>query len=138
TRHRRGRRASLTLREDPGSREGAVPGPPASDAAIGALGLTKRFPGVIANDRVTFETHRGEIHALLGENGSGKTTLCKVLTGLYRPDEGQVIFDGTPVALKSPAEAHEAGVFMVHQHFSLVARLTVAENVVLGWSGEGG
>jgi simple sugar transport system ATP-binding protein len=104
------------------------------DAALAAHGVTKRFPGVVANDRVDFEVRPGEVHALLGENGSGKTTLCKILTGLYRPDEGDVVVAGRRVALHSPADAYAAGVFMVHQHFSLVEGMTVAENVVLGWS----
>lgn len=102
--------------------------------ALAAEGVTKRFPGVVANDRVDFGLRAHEIHALLGENGSGKTTLCKILTGLYQPDEGRILVDGRPVQLGSPAEAYAAGVFMVHQHFSLVERMTVAENVVLGWS----
>ncbi|MFN8203844.1 MAG: ABC transporter ATP-binding protein [Solirubrobacteraceae bacterium] len=100
---------------------------------LGASGVTKRFPGVVANDQVDFSLRRGEVHALLGENGSGKTTLCKILTGLYRPDEGSVTIDGAEVHLHSPADAHAHGVFMVHQHFSLVHKMTVAENVVLGW-----
>ncbi|WP_406494992.1 ABC transporter ATP-binding protein [Streptomyces sp. NBC_01604] len=112
----------------------AEPAPPAP-WAIAARGVTRRFPGVVANDRVTFEVLPGEIHALLGENGSGKTTLCKILTGLYRPDEGEVVVNGRPVRFRSPRDADDAGVFMVHQHFSLVDRLTVAENVVLGRSG---
>jgi len=102
--------------------------------AIAARGITRRFPGVVANDRVSFEVLPGEVHALLGENGSGKTTLCKILTGLYRPDEGEVHIDGRRVHFTSPRDAFDAGVFMVQQHFSLVDRLTVAENVVLGWS----
>lgn len=99
---------------------------------IGAYGVTKLFPGVVANDNITFEAHAGEVHALLGENGSGKTTLCKILTGLYRPERGTLAVDGRPVSFHSPRHAFEAGVFMVQQHFSLVDRLTVAENMVLG------
>jgi general nucleoside transport system ATP-binding protein len=102
--------------------------------ALAAREVTKRFPGVVANDRVTFELMPGEIHALLGENGAGKTTLCNVLTGLYRPEEGYIELGGEPVAFRSPRAAHEAGIFMVHQHFRLVQTLTVAENVILGWS----
>ncbi|MCY4629536.1 MAG: ABC transporter ATP-binding protein [bacterium] len=100
---------------------------------VSARGVTKAFPGVVANDGVDFDADRGEVHALLGENGSGKTTLCKILTGLYRPDAGQVLVGGDTVAFRSPADAYEAGIFMVHQHFSLVSSMTVAENVVLGW-----
>ena len=104
-------------------------------SAVAAAGVTKRFPGgVVANDRVSFEARRGEVHALLGENGAGKTTLCNILTGLYRPDEGAVFIHEKPVRLHSPHEAQSAGIFMVHQHLSLVDSLTVAENVVLGWS----
>ena len=101
---------------------------------LAAAGVTKRFPGVLANDRVDFAVHAGEVHALLGENGSGKSTLCKILTGLYQPDEGAVVVDGQVRRFRSPADAFAAGVFMVHQHFSLIERMTVAENVALGWS----
>ena len=119
----------------------AVPpgGPPApSDPpvpAVAARDVTKRFPGIVANDGVTLEVRQGEVHALLGENGAGKTTLCNVLVGLYRPDGGQVEVRGRPTWFRSPRDAHEAGIFMVHQHFRLVQPLTVAENVLLGWSG---
>ena len=106
--------------------------------ALAARGITKRFPGVVANSRVEFEVLPGEIHALLGENGAGKTTLCNVLTGLYRPDEGYVELGGEPCRLRSPRDAHEAGIFMVHQRFRLVQPLSVAENVILGWSRERG
>ena len=102
--------------------------------AILALAVTKRFPGVVADDHVTFRAEAGEVHALLGENGAGKTTLCNVLTGLYRPEEGDVFVEGRQVRFHSPRDAHRAGIFMVHQHFRLVQSMTVAENVVLGWS----
>ena len=95
-------------------------------------GITKRFPGVVANDRVTFEAAAGEVHALLGENGAGKTTLSNILTGLYRPDEGSIELYGEPVAFQSPRDALVAGICMVHQHFLLVEPFSVAENVVLG------
>ena len=95
-------------------------------------GITKRFPGVVANDRTDFEAAAGEVHALLGENGAGKTTLSNVLTGLYRADEGEIELYGERVQFDSPREALEAGVGMVHQHFRLVSPFTVAENVVLG------
>jgi ABC-type uncharacterized transport system ATPase subunit len=95
-------------------------------------GITKRFPGVLANDDVTFEAGVGEVHALLGENGAGKTTLSNILTGLYRQDEGEVELYGEAVRFHSPRDALDAGVCMVHQHFRLVAPFTVAENVVLG------
>ena len=95
-------------------------------------GITKRFPGVLANDDVNFDVAVGEIHALLGENGAGKSTLMKVLYGLYRPDEGEVRLHGQSSGITTPADAIEAGVAMVHQHFMLVPTLTVAENVALG------
>src|SRR6266480_7820519 len=98
--------------------EPAVPsgGPPASVVpALAARGVTKRFPGVVANDEVSFEVLPGEVHALLGENGAGKTTLCNVLTGLYRPEEGRVEVSGERAAFRSPRDAHAAGIFMVHQ-----------------------
>src|SRR5918992_3998638 len=94
-------------------------------------GITKRFPGVVANDSVDFELRRGEVHALLGENGAGKTTLVNVLYGLYRPDEGEIVIDGKPVTFHSPREAIEHGIGMVHQHFMLIPVMTVAENIVL-------
>jgi general nucleoside transport system ATP-binding protein len=95
-------------------------------------GITKRFPGVLANDSIDFEAALGEVHALLGENGAGKSTLSNILTGLYRPDEGEIELDGRPVQFRSPSDAIDAGVAMVHQHFRLVPPFTVAENVVLG------
>jgi general nucleoside transport system ATP-binding protein len=95
-------------------------------------GITKRFPGVLANDRVDFEAAAGEVHALLGENGAGKSTLSNILTGLYRPDEGEILLYGRPVELHAPRDALDAGICMVHQHFRLVERFTVAENIVLG------
>ncbi|MEM7140975.1 MAG: ABC transporter ATP-binding protein [Actinomycetota bacterium] len=95
-------------------------------------GITKRFPGVLANDAVDLDVRRGEVHALLGENGAGKSTLMKILFGLYAPDEGEVLLDGRPLAITSPAAAIEAGIGMIHQHFMLVNTLTVTENVALG------
>ena len=100
-------------------------------------GITKRFPGVLANDAVDFDVAVGEVHALLGENGAGKSTLMKVLYGLYRPDEGEVRLHGQPSGIATPAHAIEAGVAMIHQHFMLVPTLTVAENVALGLSSNG-
>ncbi len=95
-------------------------------------GITKRFPGVIANDDVNLTVKSGEIVALLGENGAGKTTLMNILYGLYTPDEGEIIIDGEPLPLSSPADAIASGIGMVHQHFMLVPVFTVAENVILG------
>lgn len=97
-----------------------------------ARGITKRFPGVIANDRVDLFLRRGEILALLGENGAGKSTLMNMLYGLYHPDEGDIWIKGEKVLLKSPGDAIARGVGMVHQHFQLVPVMTVAENVMLG------
>jgi ABC-type uncharacterized transport system ATPase subunit len=95
-------------------------------------GITKRFPGVVANDQVDFEAAAGEVHALLGENGAGKSTLSNILTGLYRPDEGEILVRGRRVEFRAPRDALDAGISMVHQHFRLVDRFTVAENIVLG------
>jgi general nucleoside transport system ATP-binding protein len=95
-------------------------------------GIVKRFPGVLANDHVTFNVSAGEVHALLGENGAGKSTLMRQLYGLYKPDEGQIVINGEPVVFHSPADAIRAGIGMIHQHFMLVPTLTVTENVALG------
>ncbi len=94
-------------------------------------GITKRFPGVLANDRVDFDLRRGEVHALLGENGAGKSTLMNVLYGLYHPDEGEIRIKGKPIRIHSPKDAIERGIGMVHQHFMLIPVMTVAENIVL-------
>jgi simple sugar transport system ATP-binding protein len=101
-------------------------------AAVELRGITKRFPGVVANDNVHFEAVEGEVHALLGENGAGKSTLSNILTGLYRPDEGEILLKNAPVSFHSPRDALDAGICMVHQHFRLVPPFTVAENVILG------
>ena len=101
-------------------------------------GITKRFPGVLANDAVDFEASAGEVHALLGENGAGKSTLSNILTGLYRPDEGAISVYGEPAHFASPSDAIDAGIGMVHQHFRLVETFTVAENVILGERGSNG
>jgi general nucleoside transport system ATP-binding protein len=95
-------------------------------------GITKRFPGVVANDRVDFDLRRGEVHALLGENGAGKSTLMNVLYGLYQADEGEILVNGKPVTMSSPSDAIDVGIGMVHQHFMLIPVMTVAENIVLG------
>jgi ABC-type uncharacterized transport system ATPase subunit len=94
-------------------------------------GITKRFPGIVANDGVDFDLRKGEVHALLGENGAGKSTLMNVVYGLYRPDEGEILIKGKPATLGSPKAAIENGVGMVHQHFMLIPVMSVAENIVL-------
>src|SRR5512138_1585150 len=95
-------------------------------------GITKRYPGVIANNKIDLDVKAGEIHALLGENGAGKTTLMNILFGLARPDEGEILLDGNPVQISDPADAIARGIGMVHQHFMLIPVLTVAENILLG------
>ena len=95
-------------------------------------GITKRYPGVIANNHIDLDIKPGEIHALLGENGAGKTTLMNILFGLARPDEGEILLDGEPVQITDPADAISRGIGMVHQHFMLIPVLTVAENILLG------
>ncbi len=94
--------------------------------------ITKRFPGVLANDRVNFDVRAGEIHALLGENGAGKSTLMRVLYGLYPAEEGEILINGQPAKIKSPTDALRQGIGMIHQHFQLVTAFTVAENIALG------
>src|SRR6476659_10370391 len=94
-------------------------------------GITKRFPGIVANDRVNFDLRRGEVHAILGENGAGKSTLMNVLYGLYQPDEGEIRLKGEPVTFTSAKDAIRRGIGMVHQHFMLIAVMTVAEDIVL-------
>src|SRR5689334_24992850 len=100
--------------------------------ALEMRGITKRYPGVIANDHIDLEVRPGEIHALLGENGAGKTTLMNILYGLARPDEGEILIDGSPVKIADPTDAIARGINMVHQHFMLVPVMTVAENILLG------
>jgi general nucleoside transport system ATP-binding protein len=108
---------------------------PATPPAIEMRGIVKRFPGVVANDGITFVVRRGEIHALLGENGAGKSTLMNVLFGLYHPDEGEILVDGAPARFHGPRDAVNAGLGMVHQHFMLIPRFTVTENVIMGSEG---
>ncbi|RLE90144.1 MAG: heme ABC transporter ATP-binding protein [Thermoprotei archaeon] len=104
---------------------------PRGEVVVKMQGITKRFPGVTANDHVDFELRAGEIHALLGENGAGKTTLMNILYGLYRPDEGEIYVGNRRVKIGSPKDAIKLGIAMVHQHFKLIESLTVAENIAL-------
>lgn len=100
--------------------------------ALSAHHIVKRFPGVLANDDVDFDVRAGEVHTLLGENGAGKSTLAAILCGLYQPDSGHLVRNGEPIYLSSPRAGLQHGIAMVHQHFRLVNRFTVSENVVLG------
>ena len=102
------------------------------DYAIEMRGITKRFPGIIANDNITLTLKRGEIHALLGENGAGKSTLMSVLFGLYQPEEGEIYKDGKKVVIRDPNDANDLGIGMVHQHFKLVECFSVLDNIILG------
>ena len=100
--------------------------------AIEMLNITKKFPGIIANDNITLQLRKGEIHALLGENGAGKSTLMSVLFGLYQPEEGVIKKDGQVVSIKNPNDANALGIGMVHQHFKLVECFSVLDNIILG------
>lgn len=100
--------------------------------AIEMLNITKRFPGIVANDNITLQLKYGEIHALLGENGAGKSTLMSVLFGLYQPEEGKILVDGKEVKITGPRKANELGIGMVHQHFMQIKNFTVLENIILG------
>ena len=102
------------------------------ETVLEARGITKRFPGVLANDQIDFEIKVGEIHAILGENGAGKTTLMKILFGQYQPDEGEILIAGKPVKFRSPLDAIDQGIGMVHQNRKLVSAHTVIENIILG------
>ena len=99
---------------------------------IEMLGITKRFPGIVANDNITLQLRRGEIHALLGENGAGKSTLMSVLFGMYQPEEGIIKKNGEAVKINDPNDATALGIGMVHQHFKLIEVFTVLDNIILG------
>ena len=103
-----------------------------NEYAVEMLHITKKFPGIIANDDITLQLRRGEIHALLGENGAGKSTLMSVLFGLYQAEEGTIRKDGKEVQILSPNDANDLGIGMVHQHFKLVECFTVLDNIILG------
>src|SRR5262245_24085348 len=100
--------------------------------AVELRGITKRFPGVVANHDIHLTVTRGTVHAIVGENGAGKSTLMKILYGMQRPDEGEILIEGKQVSFASPQQAIRAGIGMVHQHFMLADNFTVQENVVLG------
>jgi simple sugar transport system ATP-binding protein len=118
----------------PAGRPDGTATPPTSTTpcAVELRGITKRFPGVVANRDIELKVRRGEVHAIVGENGAGKSTLMKTLYGMHRPDEGTILLDGREVHFRSPADAIEAGIGMVHQHFMLADNFTVLENIVLG------
>ena len=105
-------------------------------AAVKMRNITKTFGSVVANDKVWLDIYKGEILALLGENGSGKTTLMNMLSGIYYPDEGDIFINDEKVVIRSPKDAFEHGIGMIHQHFKLVDVLTAAENIVLGLEGK--
>ncbi|MBR0538122.1 MAG: ATP-binding cassette domain-containing protein, partial [Clostridia bacterium] len=103
-----------------------------SPYVIEMRGITKVFPGIVANDNITLQLKRGEIHALLGENGAGKSTLMSVLFGLYQPEQGEIYKDGKKVVINNPNDANALGIGMVHQHFKLVDVFSVLDNIILG------
>src|SRR5207249_10394238 len=113
-------------------------GPPTSGAApvVELAGITKAFPGVVANDDITLDVRRGEVHSLLGENGAGKSTLMGILSGIYRADSGYIRVDGREVQINSPRDALRIGIGTVYQHSTLIPALTVLENLMLGDTGK--
>src|SRR5215210_6128767 len=125
----------MTEREAGGETAGAREEAP---AVLEMRGVTKTFGPVKANDDISITLHRGEILGLLGENGAGKSTLMKIVYGLYSPDSGSVVVDGEEVRIRDPKDAVSRGIGMVHQHFTLIPPLTVAENIVLGAEPRGG
>ncbi len=120
------------MAEGPAGARAAAAGSGDAPYAVELRGITKRFPGVVANRDIELRVRRGEVHAIVGENGAGKSTLMKTLYGMHRPDEGTILLDGRPTTLRSPADAIAAGIGMVHQHFMLADYFTVLENIVLG------
>src|ERR1700709_156932 len=105
-----------------------------SDATplLAMTGITKQYPGCLANDHVSLTVERNQIHALLGENGAGKSTLVKIIYGVVKPDAGEIIWEGQKVTIQNPGQAQRLGIGMVFQHFSLFEALTVTENIALG------
>ena len=126
--HRRGSRTDDSRCQAPAGAAGRPPGRSPSQLT----GITKRFPGVVANSDINITVRRGTVHALVGENGAGKSTLMKTLYGMHQPDEGTITVNGKQVIFHSPADAIAVGIGMVHQHFMLADNLTVWENIVLG------
>lgn len=116
----------------PAEKKMHVEGTNACEYAVEMIGITKRFPGIVANDNITLQLKKGEIHALLGENGAGKSTLMSVLFGLYHPEEGEIRKDGKTVEINDPNDANALGIGMVHQHFKLVEIFSVLDNIILG------
>ena len=108
--------------------EGRAPG----DIVLEVRGISKRFPGVVALDRVDLDVRAGEVHVVLGENGAGKSTLMKILSGAYRKDDGEILIDGHPVEIRDPRHAQELGIAIIYQTFNQVPHLSVAENILLG------
>jgi len=106
--------------------------PESPPVVLEVRGLTKRFPGVLANDHIDLQVRKGQVLGLLGENGAGKSTLMNLIYGLYQPDEGQILVNGQAAKIRNPNDAIALGIGMVHQHFQLVPVLTVTENVMLG------
>src|SRR6476469_2101964 len=121
----------MTLDAKPSADGGGGDGT-ARPLAVQLTGITKRFPGVVANSDINISVRRGSVHALVGENGAGKSTLMKTLYGMHQPEEGTIRVDGKEVSFHSPADAIAVGIGMVHQHFMLADNLTVWENIVLG------
>ncbi|HLB47145.1 MAG TPA: ATP-binding cassette domain-containing protein, partial [Anaerolineales bacterium] len=103
-----------------------------AEPALEVIGITKRFPGVLANHNIHFKLEKGQIHCMLGENGAGKTTLMNIIYGLYQPDAGEIRVNGQRVNIHSANDAIRLGIGMVHQHFMLIPELTVTENIILG------
>ena len=103
-----------------------------SEYIVEMKNITKRFPGIVANDNVTIQVKKGEIYAILGENGAGKSTMMSMLFGMYEPDEGEIYINGKKEDIKTPNHATDLSIGMVHQHFKLVSNYTVAENIVMG------
>jgi ABC-type uncharacterized transport system ATPase subunit len=126
------KRETIKSREERQMQEGLLEGIKRGETVLEARGITKRFPGVVANDKIDLEIKAGEIHAILGENGAGKTTLMNILFGLLQPDEGEIYVGDKKVALRSPLDAIDLGIGMVHQHRKLVSAHTVIENIILG------